>query len=203
MSVGIRSLRPWAVALSTVFVLAACTPGSVERAAHTGDLDGGDLSIAAASTAGMPGFGEIVPVCGVKGRELGQRVDRLPAKGRETWALYDTQPGSSAPRAFHVTGFKDGCARRVTAALAMFGSVELYEMVRMSGLAETPEADTDRVYAELRRGPCGAARTPCTGSGLNALSKRTGFLTVFPRKASADYLEVLLHKGELAAIAQK
>jgi len=91
----------------------------------------------------------------------------------------------------------------MTAALAMLGSVELYEMVRMTGLADAPQSDTDLAYARIRERPCGAEKTPCTGRGLRSLSRQTAFVTSFPRKASARHVEMLLHKGELVATAQK
>lgn len=198
-------LRLSAVALvaGLVLALAACTPSEVERSSHAGDLGGDGLTLAGASSASHPDFGQIVPVCGLTGAQLGRKVETLPARGRPVWTLYDTAPGTSAPRAFHITGFRDGCPRRVTAALAMFGSVELYEMVRMTGLTEEAAAETDRAYAEIRRGPCGAARRPCTGTGIRSLSRSTAFLTAFPQKASGSYMEVLLHNGSLAATAQR
>ena len=186
--------------------LAACTPEDGSTFMGTGgpgDAGADTVSLAAASSSGQPGFGDVEVVCGVRPAQLGRKVDSRPEKGRATWTLYDTKPGSTAPRAFHVTGFADGCARRVTAALAMFGSVEAYELVHFSGLVSPDGSATDRTYASLRRGVCGSGNRPCTGAGLRKLSQNTAFLAAYPRKGSPTHLELLMHDGAIAATAQK
>ena len=60
--------------------------------------------------------GPVAKACGVKGKALGKAVESGPGK----WKLYDTAPGSVAARDFYLTGFKDGCPRRITGAVAMF-----------------------------------------------------------------------------------
>lgn len=147
--------------------------------------------------------GGMTVACDLSRAALGKAVESSPAKGRATYTLHDPKPGSSESRAFYITGFADGCARRVQAALVMFGSVELYEMVRYSGLVDSPRTQTDKVYAQVRKGPCGSANRPCTGQGLKTLARGTVFLQAYPRKGSAAHLEVLLHDGQVAATARR
>ena len=90
--------------------------------------------------------GPLAQACGVRGKALGSPVEKGPGK----WKLYDTRPGSTAPRDFYLTGFSDGCPRRITAAVAMFGSVALYEAVHYGPVGLKPKGDaTDAAYAQL------------------------------------------------------
>jgi len=141
--------------------------------------------------------------CDVKKTDLGKKIDSRPESGRASYTLYDTKPGSTSVRDFYVTGFSDGCPRKISAALAVFGSVELYEMVHYSGLVDPAGADTDLAYGELRRKACGASNKPCTGNGLKTISRQTAFLQAYPRKGSSAHVELLMHRGDLAAISLK
>jgi len=198
-------LRAGALALAGAVLLAACAPDIVDKAAAPEGV--GPLGDAAAEGfRAAPGFGEIAVVCDLPRNALGRKVDRRPEKGSARWELYDTRPGSTAPRAFHLTGFEDGCARRISASLVMFGSVELYELVHFGGLgAEGETGATDRAYRSIRAAACGArARTrPCDEAPLKRLSRSTAFLTAFPQKGNPRHLEMLVHDGALAATAVK
>lgn len=207
----------WALrgaALAGLLVLAGCNGGK-ENGGYGGPifgfLEAPEPTLvteipnvtSAALGSDLPTNGQVAVVCDISKSALGKKVDARPEKGRAAYTLYDSNPGSSDQRAFYVTGFDDGCARKITAALAMFGSVELYEMMHFSGLVDVPGAATDATYGKVRRAACGSAKKPCTGNGLKTISRQTAFLQAYPRKGSSGHLEMLMHKGELAATAQK
>ncbi|MFD0978064.1 hypothetical protein [Tropicimonas aquimaris] len=144
--------------------------------------------------------GPLAQACGVRGKALGSPVEKGPGK----WKLYDTQPGSTAPRDFYLTGFSDGCPRRITAAVAMFGSVALYEAVHYGPVGLKPKGDaTDAAYAQLRARTCGSSKSACSEREIRRLERSAAFLSVYPSKGSPSRLELLMTRGRLAAVAQK
>jgi hypothetical protein len=203
MRKALWALRASALGIAGALGLSACAPDVVDRSDPGGVGPTG--AVAGADAAGrVPGLGEVGVVCGVSRRDLGTRVARIPERGRTRWALYDTAPGSAEARAFHVTGFRDGCARRITGALAMFGSVELYELVHFAGIGAAGEiGETDRAYRALRASVCGNRDTPCPERPLKRLTRDTAFLTVYPRNGNPRHMEMLLHAGALKATAAK
>lgn len=144
--------------------------------------------------------GPLAEACGVRGKALGSQVEKGPGR----WKLFDTRPGSTAPRDFYLTGFSDGCPRRITAAVAMFGSVELYETVHYGPVGLKPRGDaTDAAYARLRAKTCGSAKLACSDREIRRLQKTAAFLSVYPSKSSPSRLELLMTRGRLAAVSQK
>ncbi|MBT0959386.1 hypothetical protein IV417_18500 [Alphaproteobacteria bacterium KMM 3653] len=144
-------------------------------------------------------FGEVGMQCNVSGRALGKQIDTSSAKHK----LYDSAPGTSGPRTFYVTGFKDHCARQFTASLALFGDLQLYELMHFGGGGGSGGAETDKAYSRLRSGACKSRNAPCAASGLNRLGKDTAFLSVYPTEGARSHMEVLLSKGDLTAKALK
>ncbi|MDT0682103.1 hypothetical protein RM543_05360 [Roseicyclus sp. F158] len=153
--------------------------------------------------ANPPPFGEMTKVCGVSGEALGTPVDKRPESGRTQFVLYDSAYGSSQPRSFFVTGLDGNCAIHVRATVAMFGSLELYEMMQFGGLGAPAGAPTDATYAQLRAARCGGSPAPCTGRKLDALARDTAFLSLYETQDSAQHLELLLHRGAVQAAALK
>ncbi|MEL7089100.1 MAG: hypothetical protein AAGL98_11780, partial [Planctomycetota bacterium] len=146
-------------------------------------------------------FGEVGTVCGLRGRALGQEVARVPETGKPLFRIFDTAPSSSGQRTFHVTGFRDGCARRVTGAHAMFGGLHLYEVLHYGGGggAGLEKATTDKTYARLRRSVCrGAGSKPCSEADLRRLEGRAAFVNVFADLGRGKRLVLLLDRGRLA-----
>ncbi len=143
--------------------------------------------------------GPIAKACGVRGKALGTAVEKGPGR----WRLYDTAPGSIAQRAFYLTGFKDGCPRRLIGAVAMFGSVDLYELVHYSAVGIPPPRNgTDLAYARLRAQACGASR-PCRSGGKRKLNRAVIFVNLYPEAVSPRRVEVLISGGKVAAISAK
>ncbi|RVT85556.1 hypothetical protein DXV76_07315 [Rhodobacteraceae bacterium CCMM004] len=155
---------------------------------------GGEVEVSAAAVPG--GFGSVEAVCDLPAGALGTEAD-----SRGGWRLYDTQPGSAAPRAHHITGFDDGCVRRITAALVLFGSAALHETHRYSPANGTPWTATDEVYETVKARVCGVARqTPCPPDRLDRLERRVTFATAYPTLGGAsEWLELMLDDGRLAA----
>lgn len=143
-------------------------------------------------------YGTLARVCDVRPRQLGRRIERYP-ESRGMYELYDSAPGNTAPHTFYVTGFKDGCARQFTAALALFGSTEIHEQLRYGLPAQVqPYSATDAAYERLKSRVCRVGRgTPC-GSALPRLSRNTVFVSVYERFGSnPTWKTILLHDGEV------
>ncbi|MCR8722902.1 hypothetical protein [Frigidibacter sp. ROC022] len=164
--------------------------------------DPADGEVAAARTSDQPlPFGEVATACGVRGRALGQVVARYPARGAAQWKLHDTDPEATGPRNHYVTGFKDGCPRRVTGALGLFGTAALHETWRYRKDNRAPWSETDTRYEALKAQICGTTRgTPCPASRLAAMQRKTAFVTFYPRYgAEAGWFVMLMSEGRLIA----
>ncbi len=149
-------------------------------------------------------YGEVAKICGLTPRQMGKQVAQYPEK-RPKHRLYDGDPGNTELHSFYLTGFADGCARQFTAALAMFGSVEMHEQLRYGLPAEVqPYSDTDKAYERLKRKICGKPkRKPCGGQ-IGKLARDTVFLSIYERfDGSARWSNLLLHRGELVAQDRK
>ena len=145
-------------------------------------------------------FGEIGVACGVRGRALGKEVERFPAKGRG-YRLYDSNPSSTAPRTHYLTGFKDGCPRQFTAALALIGSPVLHEQMRYDQYnKDLPITDADKAYERIKRRICKVSNGEhCPEKRVEALEKGMAFVTLYERfGANASWEEILLHEGKVA-----
>lgn len=142
--------------------------------------------------------GPVGKACGVRGKALGKVVEKGPGK----WKLYDTAPGSTKTRAFYLTGFADGCPRRFNGAVAMFGSVDLYELVHYGPVGVKPSGSaTDQAYARLRARSCGSGA--CSERSVKRLQRSVAFVNVYPTASNPKRLELLLNKGKLAAVSTK
>ncbi len=137
-------------------------------------------------------FGAVEESCGARGKELGKLIEK---NGK--WKLYDTRPGAVGPRNFFVTGFKDGCARKVTGAVALFGDLGLYELVNYGGGGGALRTETDKAYAGIRG--CGAG--VCSEGKLKRLERSTAFVSVYPRPGAGQSFELLMHNRKLVAAA--
>ncbi|SFJ31939.1 hypothetical protein [Celeribacter neptunius] len=142
-------------------------------------------------------FGEVGILCDAKKRDMGTEVDQFPHQGRAAWQLYDTAPDSAEPRTQFITGFADGCARQVTAALIMFGEAGLHEVLRYSEGNDASWSEADERYEKIKRKACGVGRkTRCPAEKLGGLESQLAFVSVYPRfGAEHGWLELLLHDG--------
>jgi hypothetical protein len=141
-------------------------------------------------------YGGLARVCDVPSRKLGKKIAQYPDR-RPMYRLYDSEPKSTDPRTFYLTGFSDGCARQFTAALAVFGSVGMHEMLRYGLPAEIqPYSDTDKAYEKLKRQICGKPRRKPCGSKINLMENDTVFLSIYERfDSNAHWMNLLLHRG--------
>jgi len=150
-------------------------------------------------------FGEVGIACGIRGNALGKEVDRFPQKGKG-YRLYDTNPSSTSPRTFFVTGLKDRCPRQFTAAMAMLDTPVLHEQMRYDRYNKSiPMTKTDKVYEGLKQRICKAGRgKPCPESRIEALEKTTAYVSAYPRLGTnANWFEILLNKGKVAASSKR
>ncbi len=154
-----------------------------------------------ADTIVLPGFGEMLPVCGLPRRAMGQQVARYPENGRTRYAVYDTVPGQAEPRLMYVTGFGDGCPRQIWAALAMFGNFGLHEQVRyLLPERSKPFSETDKAYEILKAEQCGVEhREPC-GRSLRKFQRDGVFLSLYERLGRGGWANMLIYDGSVVAV---
>lgn len=172
------------------------------------------VGVAARSELGrMPqnGVGDALPVpgrvgrnCDVGRRDRGLQVARFPQDGRARWIIYDTAPGSLAPRTHYIGGFADGCMLQVTAALMTFGGADVHEALRYDPSNPAAYSVTDTAYEAIKGRVCGVRpRAPCPSDRIDRLIERTAFVTIYPRfGGTAGRVELLLDEGEMVAQAR-
>ncbi|MEL6608899.1 MAG: hypothetical protein AAFO93_08305 [Pseudomonadota bacterium] len=146
-------------------------------------------------------YGAIATVCGLSGADLGTQTERYPERGRG-YVLYDTAPGTLGLRTHYLTGFKDGCARQFTAALAIFGAPGAMEGVRTKAPHQPHvQTETDREYTALRARICRVADTAeCPEGRFRTLERNTVFVSVYERfGTNTRWADMLLHDGMVLA----
>ncbi|MEQ8429227.1 MAG: hypothetical protein RIB69_02260 [Roseovarius sp.] len=189
---------------------AATAPPEEEGAAPSGatvteaSLPAADASKSEIAFGTSLPYGRVATICGVDTASLGQRSAQYPER-RPRYQLYDSAPGSTEPHTFYITGFDDGCARQFTAAMAVFGSVEMHEQLRYGLPAEVqPYSDTDKAYEKLKRRVCNKPRRKPCGSRIGQMAKDTVFVSVYERfGGNAQWMNLLLHGGDLVAQDRK
>ncbi|WP_417246225.1 hypothetical protein [Celeribacter sp.] len=144
-------------------------------------------------------FGEVGINCEIRPRAMGAKVDQFPREGRPVWQLYDSDPENTAPHSQYITGFADGCARQVTAALVMFGAAGLHEVLRYSDDTDRDWSNADKTYEKIKRKTCGVGRgSYCPAERLSDLERQVAFVSIYPRfGAEENWLELLLHDGQV------
>lgn len=150
-----------------------------------------------------PPFGVVGRVCGVKSSQLGARLEKS-GRGR-SYAIYDSAPGATYPRAFYVTGFRDGCARQVTAALVMFGAPSMHEALRYGRPSDIyPYSATDKAYEKVKASVCKVSRRKPCGGRIKQLERDTVFVSTYERFTNnGRWADVLLHDGKVMAASIK
>lgn len=158
-------------------------------------VDAPDVPLGAA----LP-FGQVASVCAAKGTKLGKEIDRFPKRG-SGYRLYDSNPATTAPRTFYVTGFRDGCPRQFTAALAVFGAPSMHEQLRY-GLPseEHPYSSTDKAYEGIKAKICGKPKGRPCGSRIKSIERNTVFISTYEHFGdTARWADMLVHDGAVLA----
>jgi hypothetical protein len=145
-------------------------------------------------------FGEIVTVCDVPKSEMGKEVARSHGAGK--YRLLDTDPTSEGLRPQFLTGFKDGCARQFSAALALFGSASVHEATRYNPLNESPYSRSDIAYEKLKDRICGVRRgVHCPENRVARLDREVAFVSVYKGFGdNGQWLEIILNKGKVVTL---
>ncbi len=146
-------------------------------------------------------YGEVARVCNVSPRDLGEKVESYPERGRG-YTLFDSAPGGTHLRPFFLTGFKDGCARQFSAALVLFGDPETWEQIHYGAAgAVQPTSETDKAYEKVKSKVCKVrAGNPC-GAQMKTLARSTVFVSVYERfEDNPRWKIILLHDGALVAV---
>jgi hypothetical protein len=140
-------------------------------------------------------FGDVARVCSIRPETRGQEVGR-PLAG---FRLYDTAPGSAAPRTMFLAGFEDGCARAFTGTLAQLAPVSVHEAVRYAAINESPWSASDLAYEAVRAERCGVASgAPCPAPARRALIGEAAFVSVYDGFGpEAGWRSLFLHDGAL------
>ncbi|WP_238365566.1 hypothetical protein [Mesobacterium pallidum] len=148
----------------------------------------------------VPTYGEVARVCNFPRNGLGREVASYPER-RPTYRIYDSNPGSTARRAFYVTGFEDDCVRVFSGALAMFGSAEMHEQLRYGLPAKVqPYSSTDTAYEQVKSRICRVGKGKPCGSAMSKLERDTVFVSVYENFGSnARWANILLSQGDVAA----
>ena len=143
-------------------------------------------------------FGEIARTCGMATGTMGQAV--IEQAG---FTIYDSAPGTTAQRAYYITGFDDGCARQFTGALVLAGDVGTHEVVRYETMPQSAGfSATDTSYEQIKGAFCGVPAGRSCGGRIDALATNTVFVTAYERfQSSPRWAEFLLHDGQVAAAA--
>lgn len=145
-------------------------------------------------------FGNIGRVCELKVEDLGEKVASYPEEAAK-YSLYDPDPESTQMRSLYLTGFEDGCVRQISGAMAMFGDVEMHEVLRFGTAGSIgPETEVAKAYNKVKRQVCKVrASKPC-GDRMSELQKDTVFLSVYETfGAGGRWNNVLLHGGYVEA----
>ena len=190
------------VSLGGVIAPRSADPLPTPRRKNNRKHKGPDAEIVAFGTR-LPS-GAVARVCDLPGGRLGKQVEKFPVRGRG-YKLIDSNPGSSAPRPFYVTGFDDNCARTFTAALALFGSPTMHEQLRYGLPSKVqPYSLTDKAYEGIKRSVCGVGKNKACGAKINNLEKNTVFISTYDRIGSnASWSNILLHDGWVVAADRK
>lgn len=141
-------------------------------------------------------YGEVATVCGLSNSDMGTRIGE--ASG---YSLYDSGGDASVGRTHYLTGFKDGCARQFTAALAMFGDLETHELMRYGAMKDLPYGEADATYERIKGEVCGVASGQPCGSKLRGFSRNATFVTVYETfGTNPEWTNILLYNGQVAAV---
>jgi hypothetical protein len=145
-------------------------------------------------------FGEIARACHIKRGQMGKEVAKYPERGAK-YRVYDSALGNVGLHTFYVTGFKDGCPRQFTAALAVFGSAGMYEALRYGlPVKARSKKPTDKAYETVKSRVCGVARSKPCGAKVSRLEKSTVFLSLYNRFEGAQgWTNLLLSDGNVMA----
>ncbi|WP_380053691.1 hypothetical protein ACFE33_11950 [Falsihalocynthiibacter sp. SS001] len=146
-------------------------------------------------------FGVPVKVCGVSKSKMGTRVD-VAASGSSKLTLYDTNPRTKTPHDFYIVGFRDNCARKFTAAVAMFGDLQLHEIMRYELSPKTlPYSATDKAYEVLKARKCNVKQgVACGDRKMKGFARTTSLITLYEQFGARDeWASVLVHGGEIQA----
>ncbi|MEY8095956.1 hypothetical protein AB9F29_00865 [Falsihalocynthiibacter sp. S25ZX9] len=165
-------------------------------------LSGNKANNAEATIATGPApLGVAVKACGISKRAMGTKIEGYPAKGSKLF-LYDSNPSTKAPHDFYITGFSDNCPRKFTAAVAMFGDLQLHEIMRYEVKEKSvPYSDTDMAYEVIKGQKCNVGKgVACGEKKMNTLAKSTALVTLYGAFGGVgEWAEVLLHNGKIRA----
>ncbi|MEM1302582.1 MAG: hypothetical protein AAGH17_08370 [Pseudomonadota bacterium] len=146
-------------------------------------------------------YGTMATICGVKPALMGEQVASYPEHGPR-YRIYDSAPGTLSLRTHYITGFKDGCARQFTAALALFGAPGGHEATRYErSHRHIDMTRTDREYEALRARMCQApVGSSCPERRFSRFEKSTVFVSVYERfGTNPRWADMLIHDGRVVA----
>lgn len=164
---------------------------------------GPDAQDVAAGTL-MP-FGEIARVCDIAANQMG-----TPIGSEGGFRVFDSQPKSTEPRPYYITGFDDNCARTFAGAVVVTGDVETHEFVRYRPSNQNiPYSGADTAYEALKARECRVGNGEPCGANTQRLNRETQFITAYDffggtfSAVPTRWTQILIHDGEVLAISVK
>jgi hypothetical protein len=147
-------------------------------------------------------FGVIARDCEARRKPLGRKIESASARG---YKLYDSDPGTTGPRTYYITGFDDDCPRQLTAANVLLAAPSLYEQLHYGPTGgDLAYAETDKAYDKLKQKVCGVRKGKPCGNKMDRMDKSAFFVTSYARfDSNARWSEVLIHDGVVMASAIK
>ncbi len=135
-------------------------------------------------------YGQFAKVCNLPTNKLGRKVHEAGG-----FTLYDTNFGSTKLRTHYVTGFRDKCVRKFSAALATFGDPYLHEFIHYR--QRRPKlSDLDKEYEAIKARVCKAPTLKRCEKNQAELINSTTFLSLYPKfGTSGERATILLHRG--------
>ena len=147
-------------------------------------------------------YGVIARSCEARRKPLGRKIESATARG---YKLYDSDPDSTGPRTYYITGFADDCPRQLTAANVLLGAPSRYEQLHYGPTGkDLAYGETDKAYDKVKQKVCGVRKGKPCGKKIAQLDRSTFFVTSYQSfGANARWSEVLIHKGIVLARAMK
>lgn len=143
-------------------------------------------------------FGVIARSCAARGQALGRKVETAGTSG---YRLYDSNPRATGPRTYYITGFDDGCPRKLTASNVLLGAPSFYEQLHYGPTGRDLDfGATDQAYEKVKSRVCGVRKGKPCGNSMKKLERSTFFVNSYPRaNDNNSWSEMLVHDGKVMA----
>lgn len=141
-------------------------------------------------------FGQVARLCNTPARKLGTKIDAVGS-----FTLIDSRSGGTTLRPLYLDGFKDGCVRQFTGALAVLSDPSTHESMYYGPAGATlSKTSVTRAYEGVKSRICRVATGKPCGRNISRLNKNTAFVTVYNQFGGGTWTTMLAHDGALVAV---